>query len=64
MNFMTRCTVDTPLTLTHPLSNSTTTIKLLLTYKFLGIMFDPKLRWNAQADCTIRSAEAWINLIQ
>ena len=43
MNFTTRRTVDTPLTLTHPLSNSTTTIKPQLTYKFLGIMFDPKL---------------------
>ena len=64
MNFTTRRSVDTPLTLTHPLSNSTTTIKPLLTYKFLGIMFDPKLKWNAQAERTIRSAEAWINLVR
>ena len=56
--------VDTPLTLTHPLFNNTTVIKPLLTYKFLGIMFDPKLKWNAQAERTIRSAEAWINLVR
>ena len=44
MNFVTKRTNDTPLTLTHPLSNSTTMIKPLLTYKFLGILFDSKLK--------------------
>ena len=63
MNFSPRHTNDTPLTLTHPLSNSITTIRPTLIYKFLGILFDPKLRWNAQTERATRLAEAWINLV-
>ena len=63
MNFSPRHTNDTPLTLIHLLSNSITTIRPTLIYKFLGILFDLKLRWNAQTKQATRLAEAWINLV-
>ncbi|KAF9789346.1 hypothetical protein BJ322DRAFT_978210, partial [Thelephora terrestris] len=34
------------------------------TYRFLGVLFDPKLKWNAQTERAGRSASAWINLVR
>lgn len=64
MNFSARKTHTETLTITHPRSLTLTSIKPSLTYKFLGVIFDPKLRWNAQTERAARSAEAWINLVR
>ena len=50
MSYSPKHTSNEPLILTHPLSNIVTTITPSLTYKFLGILFDPKLKWNVQVD--------------
>ncbi|KAF9780522.1 hypothetical protein BJ322DRAFT_1011914, partial [Thelephora terrestris] len=64
MDFSTRPHQPTPLTLTDPYTNVSTTIAPSLTYRFLGVLFDPKLRWNAQTERASRSASAWINLVR
>ena len=64
MDFSPKPHQSTPLTLTHPSTNSVTTIKPTRSYKFLGVLFDPKLKWTAQTDQAARSAEAWINLVR
>jgi ribonuclease HI len=64
MNFSPKPHQNPSLSLTHPPSLTPTTIKPALTYKFLGILFDPKLKWTAQSDRAARSAEAWINLVR
>jgi ribonuclease HI len=64
INFSPKSLHDVPLTLTHLPSPRTTTIKPTTSYKFLGILFDPKLKWKAQTEKAARSAEAWINLVR
>ena len=53
-----------PLTIHHPRTNRTTTVNPVQTYKFLGVTFDPKLKWTAQTERAANSAESWINLIR
>ena len=48
MNFSPKPHQNAPLTLTHPSSQKTTMIPPAQSYKFLCIMFDPKLKWSAQ----------------
>ena len=64
MNFAPRHTNDTPLTIHHAKMNRTTTVKAATTYRFLGVLFDPKLRWKAQREKAARSATTWINLVK
>ena len=39
-------------------------IKPVQTYKFLDVIFDPKLKWSVQSDHAARSTEVWINLVR
>ena len=55
---------ESSITITHPRTRTSTEIPPVNTYKFLGVLFDPKLKWSAQADRAARSADAWINLIR
>jgi hypothetical protein len=64
MDFTTRPHQPTALTITDPHTNITTTINPSLTYRFLGVLFDPKLKWNAQTERAGRSVSAWINLVR
>ena len=64
MDFSPKPHQNTPLTLILPRSNRTTTINPVRTYKFLGVLFDPKLKWGAQTERAARSAETWINLVR
>ena len=64
VNFSPKPTQDTILTITQPSTLRTTVIKPALTYKFLGVIFDSKLKWNAHTDKAARSAEAWVNLVR
>lgn len=64
MNFSPKTLDTTPLTITHTGINRTTTIKAVNSYRFLGVLFDPKLRWKAQHERAIRNAEMWINLVK
>ena len=64
MDFSPKQHQNTPLTITHPRTNRTTEIDSVRTYKFLGVLFDPKLKWTAQTERAARSAEAWINLVR
>jgi hypothetical protein len=50
MNFSFKTAPDTPLTITHPRSQVATTVNAVKSYKFLGVLLDPRLRWNLQAD--------------
>lgn len=64
MNFSPKTIDDTPLMITWDGLNRDTMAKVTTTYRFLGVLFDPKLRWKAQHKKATRSAEAWINLIK
>lgn len=64
MDFSPKPHQNSPLTVTHPYTQRVTTIEPVKTYKFLGVVFDPKLRWKAQTEKATRSAEAWINLVR
>ena len=64
MDFAPKHTPNLPITITHPRTRAPTEIESVKTYKFLGILLDPKLKWTAQADRAARSADAWINLIR
>jgi len=64
MNFSYKPHQPTSLILSHPHTGRTTTITSTRTYKFLGVLFDPKLRWTAQTERATRSTESWINLIR
>ena len=55
---------ESTLTISHPRTNRSTTVKSVKTYQFLGVLFDPKLKWTAQTEKAARSAEAWINLVR
>jgi len=64
MNFSYKPHQTTSLTLSHPHTGRTTTINSTQTYKFLGVLFDPKLKWTAQTERAARSGETWINLVR
>ena len=64
MNFSPKSSPIDTLTIQHPLSPSPTPINPTQSYKFLGVLFDPKLKWAAQLERAARSAEAWINLVK
>ena len=64
MDFASKQTPNTPIIITHPHSRAVTTVNPVKSYKFLGILLDPKLKWKAQTDCIVRSADAWVNLIR
>ena len=64
INFSPKTLDATPLTITHTGTNQITTVKAVASYRFLGVVFDPKLRWKAQHERAIRTAEAWINLVK
>jgi len=64
MNFSPKLHQPTSLTLLHPRTNRPTSIKSVQTYKFLGVIFDSKLKWTAQTERAARSTETWINLVR
>ena len=64
MDFSPKAHAESTLTISHPRTNRSTTIKSVQSYRFLGVMFDPKLRWNVQNECAARLAETWINLVR
>ena len=64
MNFAPRHANNTPLAIHHTKMNRTTTVKVTTTYRFLRVLFDPKLRWKAQHEKAARSAATWINLVK
>ena len=64
MNFSPRSPNNTPLTIINNRTNRTTTVKAVNSYRFLGVIFDPKLKWKAQHERAAQSAEAWINLVR
>ncbi|KAF9784728.1 hypothetical protein BJ322DRAFT_1109440 [Thelephora terrestris] len=64
MDFTTRSNLPLPLTLTHPHTHRTTVVNATSAYKFLGVIFDPKLKWTPQGERAGRSANAWINLVR
>ena len=64
MNFSPKGVNDTPLTIARGGPNGNTTVKAMTTYRFLGVLFDPKLKWKAQHEKAARSAVAWINLVK
>ena len=53
-----------PLIIAHPSPNRSVIINPVQSYRFLGVLFDPKLKWTAQMDQAARSSAAWINLIR
>lgn len=64
MNFTPMSLHESTLTISHANTNSTTDVKSTRTYKFLGVMFDPKLRWQEQHERAARAAEGWVNLVR
>ena len=64
MDFSPKAYEESTLTISHPQTNRSTTIKSLQSHRFLGVMFDPKLRWNIQNERATRLAETWINLVR
>ena len=66
MDFSPKAYQESTLTLTIPHSqiNRSTTIKSVQSHRFLGVMFDPKLRWKVQNERAARLAETWINLVR
>ena len=64
MNFSPKPTEDTPLTITRGGPNRGTTVKATSSYRFLGVIFDLKLKWKAQHEKAAHSAVTWINLVK
>ena len=64
MNFSPKPAADVPLSISQTSLNRSTTIKPVNTYRFLGVLFDPKLKWRAQHERATRSTGAWTNLIR
>ena len=64
MDFSPRSPAGAPLSISRRGSNDTTTIKPTDTYRFLGVLFDPRLKWKAQHELAAKSAVNWINLVQ
>ena len=64
MDFTTKPHQPLPLTISHQSPNRSTTINAVQTYCFLGVLFNPKLKWTAQMERAARSSAAWINLVR
>ena len=64
MNFSPRGSSDLPLTINHVRLRRATTVRATSAYRFLGVIFDPRLKWKAQHEKAARSAETWINLVK
>lgn len=64
MNFLPKSMDDTPVMIADEWTNQTTTVTAAKAYCFLGVLFDPRLRWKAQHKHTTQSVEAWINLVR
>lgn len=64
MNFSPKSPDSTPLTITHRRADRTTIVQAVNSYRFLGVIFDPKLKWKAQHERAAQSAGAWINLVR
>ena len=64
MDFSPKAYKESTLTISHPRTNRSATIKSVQSHRFLGVMFDPKLRWNIQNEHAARLAETWINLVR
>lgn len=64
MDFSPKPYQESTLTFSHPHTHRSTTVKSVRSYRFLGVLFDPKLKWKAQNERATRSAEAWINLVK
>ena len=64
MDFSPNSHKESSLTISHSRTNRSTTVKSVQKYRFLGVLFDPKLKWTAQTENATRSAEAWINLVR
>lgn len=64
MNFSPKHSSDSPLHIAHHSSDRPTTVRPVNTYRFLGVIFDPKLKWKAQHEKASSSAIAWTNLVR
>ena len=64
MDFSPKAYQESSLTISHPRTNRSTTVKSVQTYRFLGVQFDPKLNWKTQTERATRQAETWINLVR
>ena len=64
INFSPKSTDNTALTIKHDRTNRTSTVKAVNAYRFLGVLFDLKLKWKAQHEKAAQSAEVWINLVK
>jgi len=64
MDFSPNAYEESTLMISHPHTNRSTTIKSVQSHRFLGVMFNHKLRWNVQNEHTTRLAETWINLVR
>ena len=64
MDFSPKTYQESSLTISHPRTNRSTTVKSVQTYRFLGVQFDTKLNWKVQTKQATRGAEAWINLVR
>ena len=64
MDFSPKAYHESTLTISHPRTNRSTTIRSVQSYRFLGVQFDPKLKWKVQTERATRQAEAWINLVR
>lgn len=58
MNLSHKSRDDTLLTIFNSRTNQVTTINTVNNYRFLGVLFDSKLRWKAQYERATQSAEA------
>ena len=64
MDFSPKSPAGTPLSISWRGSDDTTVVKPVSTYHFLGVLFDPRLKWKAQHERAAKTAANWINLVQ
>jgi len=64
MDFSPGAYKESTLIISHPRTNKSITVKSAQSHRFLGVMFDPKLRWNIQNERAATLAETWINLVR
>ena len=64
VNFSPRGSSNLPLTINHVRMCRMTTIRATNAYRFLSVIFDPRLKWKAQHEKAARSAATWINLVK
>jgi ribonuclease HI len=64
MDFSLKKRTGNDLTLTCPRTGKSTTVKSTQKYKFLGVLFEPNLRWTTQSESAIATSSRWINLVR